>query len=84
MADWKAISNWFFVAAFIGLLYAIFSSLVPMVAMYAPPDVMARQSAEEGKGALLLFTGIAILFLAGIASFFKGKKQEREQSPEEK
>ena len=84
MAGWKAISRLFFVLAFIGFLYAAFISFISMVAMYAPPDVMAEQSAEKGQAALLLFTGIAILVVAGIVSYFMGKKQEREQQPEEK
>jgi phosphotransferase system glucose/maltose/N-acetylglucosamine-specific IIC component len=84
MVDWKTISRIFFIAAVIGFLYAAFTSFISMVAMYAPPDVMAQRSADEGKSTLLLFTGIAILFLAGIVSYFMEKKQEKEQPPEER
>ncbi|WP_422189783.1 hypothetical protein [Methanoregula sp.] len=51
---------------------------------YAPPDVMAQRSADDGKSTLFLFTGIAILFLAGIVSYFMEKKQEKEQPPIER
>ena len=44
---------------------------------YAPPDVMAQRSADDGKSTLFLFTGIAILFLAGIVSTLWRKSRRR-------
>ncbi|MGB7993924.1 hypothetical protein [Methanoregula sp.] len=82
MTNWKAVSRFFFVLAFIGFLYAAFISFISMVAMYAPPDVMAQQNAERGQSTLLLFTGIAILVLAGFVSYFMDENKKEEEPTE--
>ena len=81
MVNWKKISTSFFALGILGILMSGFYSLVQMTAMYAPPDLMAEQSARNGQEFLLIATGIGILFVAGIVSFFIGRRQEESPPP---
>ena len=43
---------------------------------------MAQQNAERGQSTLLLFTGIAILVLAGFVSYFMDENKKEEEPTE--
>jgi hypothetical protein len=82
MVNWKKISKAFFALGLLGFLMTVFYALIQMVAMYAPPDMMAQQSARRGQEFVLLAVSVGILLVAGIVSSFIGSKQEELQLPE--
>ena len=82
MVTWKNISMAFFAVGLLGLLLTVFLSLVQMTAMYAPPDVMAAQTAKKGQDFTLIVVGLGIIFLSGAVTFFLGKRQEESGPPE--
>ena len=70
-----------FTVGLLGLLLSVFLSLVQMTAMYAPPDVMAAQTARKGQDLTLIFVGLGIIFLSAGVTFFLGKRQEESEAP---
>lgn len=83
MINWKKISLALFVAGLLGLLLSVLFSLVQMTAMYAPPDIMATQTARKGQDFTLLAVGLGIIFLSSVVTFFIGKRQEKSLPPPE-
>ena len=82
MVAWKNISMTLFALGLLGLLFSVFLSLVQMTAMYAPPDVMAAQTARKGQDFTLIVVGLGIIFLSGAVTFFLGKRQDESGFPE--
>jgi len=83
MVNWKKISKAFFALGLLGFLMTVFYALIQMVAMYAPPDMMAQQSARRGQEFVLLAVSVGILLVAGIISSFIGSRQVESNPPEE-
>jgi hypothetical protein len=84
MVNWNKISKTFLSLSLLGLLMSVFYALIQMTAMYAPPDIMAQQSARKGQEFIVLAAGIGILLVGGIVSLFIGRRQEKSEPPEEK
>jgi hypothetical protein len=80
MVNWKNISVSLFV---LGFLLSVFYFLVRMTPMYAPPEIMARETAGKSQELMLVVVGVGILFVAGIVSFFIGWKQKESRPPRE-
>lgn len=76
MVSWKKISILCFVLA--GLIFIFYFFIGALFTpIYAPPDVMARESARRAREAMLVLSSIGILVVGGIVSFIVGKKQEK-------
>ena len=83
MVSWKNISKAFFALGLLGFLMTVFYALIQMVAMYAPPDMMAQQSARRGQEFVLLAVSVGILLVAGIISSFIGSRQVESNPPDQ-
>jgi hypothetical protein len=75
MVTWKKISVSFFALGILGFLMAVLYSLSSMIAMYAPPEMMAQESARKGQDFLLIATGIVVLFIASIIAYVLARRK---------
>ncbi|RLE39367.1 hypothetical protein DRJ17_01440 [Candidatus Woesearchaeota archaeon] len=45
--------------------------------IYAPPDIIASESARRAREAMLVLSSVGILIVGGIVSLIIGKKKEK-------
>jgi heme/copper-type cytochrome/quinol oxidase subunit 3 len=80
MVNWKRISLALFI---LSVLVSAFYFLTRMTAMYAPPEIMARETARRWQELRLVAAGVGILLVSSIISSYLGWKQEKSGPPRE-
>jgi len=82
MVNWKKASKGFFLVSLLGFLLSVFYLFVRTNVTYASPEMMAHGNRGDG-GFMYLVTSVVILFIAGIASYLLGRKQEQSLPPKQ-
>ncbi|MFA5268688.1 MAG: hypothetical protein WC379_12010 [Methanoregula sp.] len=81
MVNWKRVSNGFFLVSLLGFLLTVFYLFIRSNVTYASPEMMAHGGRGDGEF-IYLVTAVVILFIAGIASYLVGRRQEQSRPPE--